>query len=159
MRTVGWFRLLRVALLLLLHGVASAGIVPQSVREELFSRALEGFWGRAQMPDGKLILPASEDERRVLPVSNNVANDAFDRGELSGLAEWCGLDWKANFRALTRNARQNGQSEKQVAFISVLHGVAQGTVASAMARAGPCQPPEREKVRAQLAGLLAREAK
>lgn len=152
-------RTLLVVLLLLLHGLASAGAVPPSAREELLKQVLEGFWGRANMSDGKLIQPESEEERRMLPINEKVASFAFDVGELSGLAEWCGVDWKVNFAALTRNARKNGQSEKQVAFISVVHGVAQGVVASAMSKSGQCSPQDREKVRAQVEGFLAREPK
>ena len=152
-------RTLLVALLVLFHGFATAGVVPQSAREELFNRALEGFWGRARMPDGTPIQPTSEQDRRTFPVNKSVANFAFDVGELSGLAQWCALDWQANFTALTRSARKNGQTEKQVAFISVLHGVAQGTIETAMSKSEPCAPQEREKVRAQVERFWAVEPK
>jgi hypothetical protein len=152
-------RTLLVILLLLLHGFAAADVVPLSAREELLKRSLEGFWGRAKTPDGKAIQPESEADRRTPPVNERVANFAFDVGELSGLAEWCGVDWKANFAALTRNARNNGQSEKQVAFISVVHGVAQGAVSSAMLRSGPCSPQYRNKVRSQVEAFVAKEPK
>ena len=148
-----------IALAFLPQGVAAAGIVPAPAREALLKQALEGFWGRAKTADGKPIQPESEAERRTLPVNEKVANFAFDVGELSGLAEWCGIEWKPNFAALTRHARNGGQSERQVAFISVVHGVAQGSVASAMAKSGPCSAQHREKVRMRVDAFLSREPK
>ena len=150
-------RPLLFTLLLLSPGLAEAQLVPQATRDVLMRRSLDGFWGRAKTPDGKAIHPESEQERKTPPVNARVANFAFDIGELSGLSEWCSLDWKPTFTALTRTARKNGQSEKQVAFISVVHGVAQRAVASSMAKSGECSPQYREKVRAQVKSFLAKE--
>lgn len=121
--------------------------------------ALQGFWGRAKTADGHFIQPASEAERQTMPVNQHVAHFAFDVGELSGLAQWCGLDQQRSFKALMRQARQNKQTEKQLAFIALVHGAAQGMVFSVMAKSGPCRPPENSKVAAQIDSLLAREPK
>lgn len=143
--------------LIVLSQPAFAGIVPEATRDVLLREALQGFWGRAKTSDGQLIQPASNAERQTMPVNKSVANFAFDVGEQSGLAEWCGIDWTRNFAALTRQARKNNQTEKQVAFISVAHGAAQGLVASSMAKSGPCSTRERDRVRAQIESFLARE--
>ena len=148
-----------IALLLLPQWLAAAGVLPEPTRNVLLKRALEGFWGRARMPDGTLIQPESEAERRVFPVNEKLANFAFDVGELSGLAEWCGVEWKRHFAALMRYARKNGQSERQVAFIAIVHGVAQGYIASGMAETGQCSSQQREKVQMQVEALLAKEPK
>ena len=150
-------RALLFALLILTPGWATAKLVPQATRADLIRQALDGFWGRARTPDGKVIQPKSELERRRLPVTEQVAHFAFNVGELSGLAEWCHLDWKPTFTALTRSARKNGQSEKQVAFISVVHGVAQAAVATSLEKTGQCSPQNREKVRSQMASFLTKQ--
>ena len=150
-------RALLFALLILTPGWATAKLVPQATRADLIRQALDGFWGRARTPDGKVIQPKSELERTRLPVTEQVAHFAFNVGELSGLAEWCHLDWKPTFTALTRSARKNGQSEKQVAFISVVHGVAQAAVATSMGKSGQCSHQNREKIRSQMASFLTKQ--
>jgi hypothetical protein len=78
---------------------------------------------------------------------------------MSGLAQWCGLDQQRSFKALMRQARHNKQTDKQLAFIAVVHGAAQGLVSSVMTKSGPCGPQENSKVAAQIDLLLAREPK
>lgn len=125
---------------------AQAGILPDAQREELLSLVLQNFWGKAKLANGEFAQPASAAERTTVPVARAVANRAFDVGEVSGLAEWCGLDWQTNYAALTRSARARGFSDKQVAFVSFLHGAAQGRIAAAMARSGSCKEQEKAKV-------------
>ena len=107
---------------------------------------LKNFWGQAKLSDGRFAQPASEEERHTVPITNAVVHRALDAGEVSGLAEWCKLDWESHYRALTRAARTAGLSHKQVAFVSILHGAAQGRIASAMATTGACSDHYRRKV-------------
>ncbi|MDD2368598.1 MAG: hypothetical protein PHQ90_04790 [Sulfuricurvum sp.] len=137
--------------------VAIAGVVPASTREPLLKETLKVFWSKGKTADGKSIQPTSNSDRQTMPVNMNVANFAFDMGELSGLAEWCGVDWRENFAALTRQARKNNQTEKQVAFISIVHGTAQGFVASSMAKSGSCSAQQREQIKSQIDSMLAHE--
>lgn len=155
----GILRTLLVGFFLLSHSLVFAGAIPPPIREDLLEQALKAFWGNAKMPDGNLIQPESEEERRMLPINEHVANFTFDVREYSGLAQWCGVSWESNFEALMRNARKNGQSEKQVAFISVVHGIAQETVASAMIKTGQCSLQVRDSIRRQIARFLAKEPK
>jgi hypothetical protein len=69
----------------------------------------------------------------------------MDAGEFSGLGEWCKLDWQSHYFALTKAARAKGLTDKQVAFVSFLHGAAQGRVASAMASSA-CTGEDRARV-------------
>jgi len=127
---------MRTAALLLiamsLVNAAVAGVIPNEQRKALIQEALSNFWGRAINSRGELIQPASAKERSIVPVKDSVAQRALDAGELSGLAEWCGLDWESHYRSLTRAARNKGLSDTQVAFISFLHGTAQGIIVEAM---------------------------
>jgi hypothetical protein len=113
-------------------------------KDVLISRILERFWGHAIDSKGALIQPSSDLDRRTVPIPFNVAYRALEAGEISGLAEWCGLDWKSHYFSLTAAARQHGMSDKQVAFISVLHGAMQGgTLAS---KASPCAEGDRSQI-------------
>lgn len=121
-----------VVLLALISTPTWSGVLPDSAREKLLHDVFSQFWDRAKLSDGSFVKPDSEQERNTLPVSITVANQVFDVGEISGYAEWCGLDWQSNFLTLTATARKSGFKEKQVAFIGMLHGAAQSIVANVM---------------------------
>ena len=123
----------------------SAGMLPDKAREELIALVLKNFWGKAKLSTGQFAQPSSEEERTTIPISKAVAYRALDAGEISGLGEWCKLDWESNFLSLTKAARSRGLNDKQVAFASVLHGTAQGRVASAMTRSGACNDQDRAR--------------
>ncbi|MBI2305903.1 MAG: hypothetical protein HYU78_01240 [Rhodocyclales bacterium] len=144
--------------LLVAAAQADAGILPEAQRENLISRVFQNFWGRAKLANGEFAQPATEQERNTVPVAKAVAHRALDTGEISGLAEWCGLDWQPNYLSLSKAARRKGLNEKQVAFVSFLHGAAQGNVSAAMAKSAPCKNEERLRVerlinQSQLRGL------
>ena len=127
-----------VVCLALTCGLAHAGVLPETHRGELIRMVLDNFWGKAKLPGGQFVQPASEQERITVPISRAAAHRTIDAGEISGLGEWCKLDWEPHYYSLTRAARARGFSDKQVAFVSVLHGAAQGVVATAMAKGGEC---------------------
>lgn len=137
-------------LLPILCNLCYAGVLPDAQRDELSSRVLQGFWGRAKLSNGELAQPASEAERNTVPVSKAIENRSLDAGEISGLGEWCKLNWEANYFSLTKAARGKGLNDKQVAFVSFLHGAAQGRVFSAMSKSSPCLEQERSKVQQML---------
>ena len=138
-------RYVAIALLTSVCCLSWAGVLPNSAREELLKSTLSMFWGHAKLSDGSVVQPENEQERRTLPVSRDVANQVLDVGELSGLAMWCGLDWQSHYLSMTAATRKNGFNEKQVAFIGVLHGAAQGIVVKAMELAS-CGASDRIKV-------------
>jgi len=94
-------------------------------RDEAIYNMLSHFWGRARDVDGQPIQPTSERERTTVPVPMPVAYRALEAGEVSGIAEWCGLEWEPHYFSLTKSARSHGMSDTQIAFISVLHGAEQ----------------------------------
>jgi hypothetical protein len=138
-------RALVAVVIVLAPALASAGMLPEPTRRELIAIALANFWGHARTADGKPIEPASEAERRTVPISDAIANQVIDVGEISALAEWCGADWQAHYLSLTAAARAARLTEKQVAFIGVLHGLIMGGLGSTL-RARPCEAAEREQV-------------
>jgi len=125
-------------------------VIPDAARDELIERVLNNFWGRAKVAQDRYALPSSEEERNTVPVSKPLAYRALDAGEISGLGEWCGADWQPHFLAFTRAARAKGLTDTQVAFVSVLHGAAQGSVASSLRNARACGAADRARVERSL---------
>ena len=124
---------------------ASAGILPPEHREQLIRTAFSNFYGKAKLSNGKHVQPDNVAERSKLPISEATADHVISVGELSGVAEWCGLNWQSHFLSLTAKARQQLFNDKQVAFIGLLHGVAQGNVYSAV-QSKPCTAEHKTKV-------------
>lgn len=138
----------RAATLLLLGSLGTpawGALLPEATRTELLQAVQQQFWGKARYADGSPVLPADEAERQRLPVSPAVARQVMDVGELSGLAEWCDLDWQGHYLTLTTSARRHGFTEKQLAFIGVTHGALQGFMARAMQQRS-CEDEQRERV-------------
>lgn len=132
-------------LLLSISITASAGVLPQEHREQLIQTTFANFWGKAILSNGNPVQPDNATERSTLPISKATANHVISVGELSGIAEWCGMDWQTHFLSLTARARRHGFSEKQVAFIGLLHGVSQGNVYSAL-QSKPCTVEQKSRV-------------
>jgi hypothetical protein len=149
-----WHRQLATCYLVLLAlgPPAYAGILPPPEREELIKTVLKNFWGNAIVAKGQTAQPSSEAERHTVPIARSLALRVIDAGEISGLGEWCRLDWRSHYLSLTKAARAKGLTEKQVAFISFVHGAAQGRIADAMAKAPACGEQERPKVQQMLDG-------
>lgn len=126
-------------------------MLPDTEREELIVLVLKNFWGKAKLSNGQYAQPSSEEERNTLPIPKAAAHRALDAGEISGLAEWCGMDWKSHYFSLTSAARARGFNDKQVAFVSVLHGAAQGRVARGLGIGRPCNDADRTKIERYLA--------
>jgi hypothetical protein len=120
--------------------------LPEKERDELIALVLKNFWGKAKLSNGQYAQPASEEERNRVPISKAVAYRAMDAGEISGLGEWCRLNWESHYLSLTKAARAKGFNDKQVAFVSFLHGAAQGRIAKAMEKGRPCGDADRTKI-------------
>ena len=130
------------------------GLVPVEMRDEMIAASLKGFWGNARDVNGRPIEPASEEERRTLPVTKEQANVAFRAGELSGAAQWCNLEWEPILQSLTGKVRRGGLPQKSVAFVAVVHGTAQGQVLAALQKSGACGESERKNIRGQVSQFL-----
>lgn len=125
--------------------VASEARAPSSVRDEVVQGILSEFWGNARDVHGNPIQPENEQDRQTVPVSRAAAYRAIEAGNISAVAEWCGLEWETHFLALTRAARTKGMSDKQVAFLSVLHGAGQSAYLGSLS-GRTCTNEERGRV-------------
>jgi len=137
-------------ILFFISGFCNAGFLPDAQREELSKLVLKNFWGKAKLANGDFVRPSSEAERNILPISDFVADRVIDAGEISGLGDWCKLDWESHYLSMTKAARSNGMTGKQVAFISVLHGAAQERIFSIMSKKSSCDEQYRGKVQKML---------
>lgn len=137
-------RFLALTIVVIYTSPAWGGIIPDAERKVLLQKTLTSwFWGKAKLLDGSLVQPIDEHDRKTMPISEKTANQILDVGEISGYAEWCGLDWQSHFLTMTASARQSGLKQKQMAFIGVVHGLAQGIVFDAF-KLKTCGEKERE---------------
>lgn len=116
----------------LIATAAFAQVLTEAEREHVITTAHKNFWGDAVLSNGAYVQPTSEAERNTLPIPKALANSVADAGAISGLGQWCGLEWQSHYLSITKSARKNGMNETQVAFIGFLHGIAQGSASSAM---------------------------
>ena len=113
-------------------------------RDSAIRSILSDFWGNARDVHGQPIQPTSAKDRLTVPISRAAAYRAIEAGNISGLAQWCGLEWEAHYFSLTKAARNMKMVDKQIAFISVLHGSGQGVFVRA--RSGQtCSAHNRER--------------
>ncbi len=92
--------------------------------------------------------PATPEERSNPPLTPVEVNEIYSRGVVSGLGAHCGLDWKRQNLAplMAYYRRQLGKTERQMALVGFIHGVAQAE-ATRMVQLAPCS--EQMKLRAQ----------
>ena len=142
-------RMLLILILLLLPLPVQAGFLPEDKQAEVVQLVLKHFWGNAKLPDGSVIQPRDEQDRLRVPVAPGALQVVFDAGEVSGIAQWCGLDWQPNFAALMAWARSTNNDERQAAYIATLHGFVSGYIHNAM-KTRACDDALRSKAQAML---------
>ena len=131
--------------LLAFSAMAAEPVQANPARDQAIRQILAGFWGNARDIRGNPIEPSSQKDRETVPISRAAAYRALEAGNLSGLAEWCGLNWESHYFALTKAGRSMRMIDKQVAFLSFLHGADQGTMVNA--RSGQtCSPKQRARI-------------
>jgi hypothetical protein len=96
--------------------------------------------------------PASESERRAPPLSVADARRVIARGQMSALADWCGLDWqRRSYLPLMQAERAAGRGERAMAMIGLMHGYVQGQAQQGFRRQGTCGAAQRADVERRLA--------
>lgn len=108
----------------------------------------------AQCAPGQPCAPASAEEMANPPVSLEQAREAIRAGFISGLAEWCGLDWRGQvFQPLIGSYRQVDRLEPRiVTMLTLLHGYGQGQMVESM-KAQQCSTEQRVSVASLVASL------
>lgn len=110
--------------------------------------------GVARLPDGSAVPPETPAERAEPLVPPETGKLTLNAGMLSGYAQFCGLDWRRrSFLPFVEAQRAAaGRTEKQVAYLGILHGIAQGMMLDNLSRHGQCTPEMRQKAEAYLSG-------
>jgi len=72
---------------------AAADIYTEDQYRFIVSTALTHFWGRAKLSDGSFVQPASDEDRRTLPIPYPEAKGVVDFSVTAGVAVWCGFDY------------------------------------------------------------------
>ena len=104
---------------------------------------------RARVSDGSFVPPETPQERARPIVAAELVRQTVTRGFLTGEMEACGLDWQEGsylpYMAAVRAARR--YSDKQLAYVGLLHGFSQAAANWAMEQRGaPCSETERERL-------------
>lgn len=104
-------------------------IVPDKQIDEFIQLALTGFWGKAVDENDHPIQPKDELDRKTVPIPIADARRVAHAGVPAGFAAWADLDWESYYKAFMKKERSSGRwSGKQIAFIGILFGVAQGSI-------------------------------
>lgn len=100
---------------------------------------------KARLSEGSPIAPETAEEKSRPLVPMDMLQRTVDRGAITAQAEWCGLDWKnRSFIPFMQQERNRGTwSDKQLAYIGLLHGVTQGSYENAMRSVGECNASQR----------------
>ena len=100
--------------------------VSVEIEDQLIDAVLSRFWGRAVDSKGRPIMPENELEKATLPIPRNIAYGVLNVGFDTGLGEWCGVPWEERFHLFMKRMRTQFHTEKEIAFVGVLHGTGQG---------------------------------
>jgi hypothetical protein len=75
--------------------------------------------------------PATDEEKAKPPISIEGARQAMKVGLMSGVAEFCGIDWRKRifFPYMIHQSRVQKLNERQLAMVSILLGTMQGYMA------------------------------
>jgi hypothetical protein len=120
-------------------------VFPAEQATQVIRIAQQNFWGKAVLSNGTLAQPADENERNTLPIPRNEAMRIVQSSTAAGLGAWCGVEWQSYYLAFMGSERAKPWSEKQIAFIGMLFGVAQGSLQKSMSGT-PCGSSDRESV-------------
>ncbi len=142
MRTITAFFILLAA-----ASAAFAQAQPKN-REEFMQKVLQLALENIQTAKcgNEACKPATDAEKKNPPLSLSETSAIVGRGIFSGGAAFCGLDWsKRNFEPMMAYWRtQQKKNERQLALISIIHGIMQEQIRKTFAEKGPC-PPEIKK--------------
>jgi len=140
-----WAPSLIAALALAMAAPASAQTLlrPDAEMVETFTRIARDNLPLARLPDGSNVPPETAEERALPIVPSALAEQTVRRGFLSGELQTCGVDpQQHSFVPYMTALRTSGRySDRQLAYVGLLHGVSQGFAHSAMAKAvRSCSP-------------------
>ncbi|MCC7305625.1 MAG: hypothetical protein IT558_05125 [Alphaproteobacteria bacterium] len=151
---------LLLAALLLLATPAFAGEGPDFVKDNQpaivkFMEDARAHITEAKLPDGSFVPPEQPGElgEPVIPLEEG--KRVINRGILAAYLAYCDYDWlHESYIPFIEAERARGTwSDKQMAYMGLLHGVAQGSFAETFAEKGPCDD-KKKKTAEKLLGMI-----
>jgi hypothetical protein len=95
--------------------------------------------------------PATEEEKRNLPLSLAEMRQVFDRAAFSGVALVCRIDWNTrNYKPMMAYWRTQMKNERQLALISVIHGLVMSEVNNNFRGGKSCSPEMKNDVETKI---------
>jgi hypothetical protein len=133
------------------HAHAQAPSNQDDAVRTLLGLALDNIQ-RGVCENGKTCLPVTAEERASPPLTIGEAKAIVDRAVLSAMGEHCGLDWqRLNYLPMMAHWRNVLKSSgRKMALISLLHGIAQGQIQTALVQRGSCTDADRQKIEVRL---------
>lgn len=121
----------------------------------LYTEALRKNITQLRLADGRFVPAETAAELAAPVIPEEDAVRTVNRGILSALAEYCGLDWEGeSFKPYMAAERGSGRwSDKQMAFIGALHGISQGAMLKGFEKKGACADAAKKKTQGMLDGL------
>lgn len=105
---------------------------------------------QAKLRDGSFVPPETAEEKKmpIIPVADG--KRIVNRGATSAIAAWCGIDYKPYYLEFMQEERRQYQwSDKQIAYIGLLHGLSVSGYSHAL-QERTCSPAQREHTLKQL---------
>lgn len=133
---------------LLINSAYAESIIPDDLAKVLTGVARENL-PRAVMQDGTNVPKETEEELRhsILPLS--FEKNIIQHGVATNMVEVCGLDSDLFYLQYMQKIRKNPNlTQKQLAYIGLLHGVAMGFFKESIVEKG-CPDETRNKIKQQ----------
>jgi len=102
--------------------------VPDKFARAVTEHLRQNFWGKMKLPNGEVAEPATENERKGIPIPERLAYSLVTAGVLSAKAEECELKTDAFELRVLRAAWQTYPGLNQVTFSGTLLSLAKATV-------------------------------
>ncbi len=109
----------------------------------------------ARLLDGSNVPPETEDELKTPLIPYEFAERIVNAGSRAAFAAWCAEEWeRSSYFAFMKNERRKEiWSDKQLAYVGLLHGVTMGYMGDFyFGERGECSPDEAAEIRAVIDG-------
>ncbi|MBN8543308.1 MAG: hypothetical protein J0M34_03490 [Alphaproteobacteria bacterium] len=137
----------RILVLVCLISFSSQSFAGSDVQLTKIMQLARDILPNAKLSDGSFVPPETDEEKKSPVIPPEDAKRVTIAGANTGIAEWCGLDWQ-NLSYLKFMKQERAKliwSDKQMAYIGLLHGIMQGATSDMMAKEKGACPPELAK--------------
>ena len=110
---------------------------------------------QAHLSDGSNVPAETKEELKTPIIPFADARRVVNRGMITAQAEHCGLDWanQSYIPFMNHERAKKIWSDKQMAYIGLVHGITQGTFFKLFSQKEPCDAVKKRKTQAILDGL------